>query len=195
MNRKKMLTLAAALALCLLAAVGGTLAWFTAQYRTTNVITTGSVEIRIVETTDRGGEEAPYEDLLDGVMPGTAVSKIVRIENLDADAWIRAQVAVTVTGADGEQLPAALADGTPVLDFTAGPGWTESDGYYYYESPVTAGGRTEPLFREVRFSEKLGNEYQGCTVRAAIQAGAVQAKNNAASSVLEVRGWPEITTP
>ena len=87
MNRKKKLTLAAALALCLLAAVGGTLAWFTAQYRTTNVITTGSVEIRIVETTDRGGEEAPYEDLLDGVMPGTAVSKIVRVENLDADAW------------------------------------------------------------------------------------------------------------
>ena len=48
MNRKKKLTLAAALALCLLAAVGGTLAWFTAQYRTTSVITTGSVDIRIV---------------------------------------------------------------------------------------------------------------------------------------------------
>ena len=59
MNRKKKLTLAAALALCLLAAVGGTLAWFTAQYRTTNVITTDSVDIRIVETRTGAGRRLP----------------------------------------------------------------------------------------------------------------------------------------
>lgn len=183
MNRKKKLTLAAALALCLLAAVGGTLAWFTAQYRTTNVITTGSVDIRIVETTDRGGEEAPYEDLLDGVMPGTAGSKIVRIENLDADAWIRAQVAVTVTGADGEQLPAALADGTPVVDFTAGPGWTESDGYYYYGTPVAPGAQTADLIERCTSTAEIAEGYR---LQVTILADAFQSTPAEAVKA----GWP-----
>lgn len=195
MSRKKKLMLAAALALCLLAAVGGTIAWFTAAYRTTNVITTGAVSIRVVETAEKNGEELPYENQVSGVMPGTTVSKIVRVENLDAEAWIRVKTTVTVTDADGRQLPDALPDGTPAVQFTLGPGWSESDGAYYFEQPLEKNAKTEPLFRELRFSEQLGNDYQGCTVSVVINAEAVQVKNNAGSSAAEVRGWPQSTTP
>ena len=191
MSKKKKLVLAAALAVCLLAAVGGTLAWFNAQYRTTNVITTGAVNIHILETQAGSGKEVPYVDPVRGVMPGTRVSKIVRVVNEDSAAWVRVRTEIRITGADGEALPATLADGTAAVSWEVGDGWLSSpDGYAYYSTPVDAQSDTTPLFEEVAFSEKMGNEYQGCTVNLVLYADAVQAKNNGADA-LSVQGWPE----
>ena len=191
MSKKKKLVLAIALAVCLLAAVGGTLAWFSAQYRTTNVITTGAVNIHILETKAESGKEVPYVDPVRGVMPGTRVSKIVRVVNEDSAAWVRVRTEIRITDADGEALPTTLADGTAAVSYAIGDGWLSGDdGYAYYSTPVDAQSDTTPLFEEVAFSEKMGNEYQGCTVTLVLYADAVQAKNNG-TDALSVQGWPE----
>ena len=71
--------IAAVLALCAL----GTLAYFTAEGRATNVITTGTVELTLHEMQQGAdGQLAEYPDEpITGVMPGQSGSKIPYVEN------------------------------------------------------------------------------------------------------------------
>ena len=73
----KRLCAAAALLICIMAAVGGTLAWSTGGDRATNVVTTGAVEIRIVQ----GGaaQTVEYDPEWRGMLPGSAAAR----------AWMR----------------------------------------------------------------------------------------------------------
>ena len=78
---KKKILLVTAVVICLAIAATGTLAYFTAEDMAHNVITSGGVNIELVEKTK--GEDGTLVDFPDegvkGVMPGTDVSKIVRI--------------------------------------------------------------------------------------------------------------------
>lgn len=191
---KKKLLVISAVAVCLAIAAAGTAAYFTAEEKAHNVITTGGVAIEVAEWTEQNGELVPFPaEGIGGVMPGTIVSKVVKVENTgESEAWVRVKVEVAIEDAEGGALPPTFSAGgssTPVVSFTALPGWQEQAGYYYYESPVGAGGFTNALFEEITFDELIGNEYQGCTATVTVTAQAVQQKNNGAT-VLAAAGWP-----
>ena len=191
---KRKLLLAAAVILCLTAAATGTLAYFTAENTAHNVITTGGVNIKLVEKTrTEGGLLVDFPaDGIPGVLPGADVSKIVSVMNTGTgEAWVRVSVEITVASEDGSPLPTELGEGNPVISFTAGENWILSpDGYYYYDQPVAAGESTTDLFDTVTFSPLMDNAYQNCTANIVISAQAVQTANNG-DTIADAAGWPE----
>lgn len=192
--KKKLLLLAAVIA-CIAIAVTGTLAYFSADDTAHNVITTGGVNIKVVEQTrndDKALVDFPEEGI-QGVMPGTSVPKIVRIQNTGAsEAWIRVKMDASILDEQGKDLSLTIGDSEKtVVEFSVLTGWLDGgDGYWYYEKPVSAGEMTDALLEEVHFSEKMGNEYQNCTANLLISAEAVQTANNG-ETVLDAQGWPE----
>ena len=195
---KKRIFAIAVIMICLAVVGYGTLAFFTDEAVAHNVITTGSVDVEIHETTEQG---LPFRDV-SGVMPGKSVSKIVQVKNTgDADAWVRVKVEVKT---DPDGLPLTIQDkqGKTVnafqMDFDLGSGeqqWVDGgDGYYYYNSPVDIDGITAALFENVKFDPQMGNEYQNCKVMINIFAEAVQVANNPApdGDVTAIKGWPTL---
>ena len=205
----KLKALVLALLLVVLGSISiGTLAYFTADTTAHNVITSGGVEIELVETTIQDGAEIPFpKEGLTGIMPGVDASKIVKVENTGASAaWIRVKLEKVVTLADGTRGD-KLPDGTDAVTYEiSNPEmWLtkegDTEGWYYYKDPVPANqgedSFTETILETVKFSPKMGNEYQSkseteCTVAEVIvSAQAVQVANNG-TDVLTAQGWPEI---
>lgn len=191
MKKKVLLISVAASVIALVAS--GTLAYFTADDVAHNIITSGGVDIELVEKTELpDGTMAEFpEEGVSGVMPGTVVSKIVTVENTGASqAWIRVKVDAYIVSEDGKELPDTLEDGSPVMSFEISKKWVEKDGYYYYVDPVSPGSSTDVLMNEVVFDLLMGNEYQKCTANLIVSAEAVQTANNGKSAT-EALGWPK----
>lgn len=191
---KKKIAILAVVAICIATLASGTVAYFTAEDTAHNVITSGGVNIDVIEKTK--GEGDVFVDFPDkgiqGVMPGTAVSKIVKVENIGAsEAWIRVKVEETIVTTEGEALPLTVSEGLPVMAYSVLEGWADGgDGYWYYETPVAPGTSTEVLFEEIVFEPTMGNEYQNCTANLIIYAQAVQTANNG-ETALDAQGWSE----
>lgn len=206
--KKRRAVLISALVLLAALAAWGTWAYFTAEARVTNVITTGTIRITLNDTMEGAvvntDEDGSKTATLTGVMPGQQVSKTVSVTNSGTgEAWIR--VRVTTTVAKAEKAPAddtAFTGPAVQLSFDT-TGWiAETDtsgetGYYYYKAPVAAGGTTKNLFDSVMLNKLLPNSYQGCTVNIAVTAQAVQVKNNnaglqelTATTLGQIKGWP-----
>lgn len=180
--------------ICLSILAHGTVAYFTDEDVTHNVITTGGVDITVEEWQEIGGDLVPYPNNPIAVMPGATVSKIVTVLNEKAEAYIRARYEIIVTDADGNVME--LDDETLNSVFTIvvnTENWLtkpENDGWLYYDSAVPTDESTTPLFTEVLFSGiNMTNEYQHCTVEINVYAQGVQSANNG-SSALEAVGWP-----
>ena len=197
MKRK---TLVLALLLILLGSISvGTLAYFTADTQVHNVITSGNVDIALVETMlGDDGKEVPFENA-DGVMPGQNVSKIVRVANTGVGAaWVRVKLDTTVTvnekAIEGweEYLKYEINDEPAEEGDTAY--WIPGEkGWYYYSEIVPVNGETEPIIREVTFEATMGNDYQNSRTAIDVSAQAVQAANNpipAGKTVADIPGWP-----
>lgn len=189
---KKKLLLAAAVAICIAIMASGTIAFFTAEETTHNVITSGAVDIQIEEWQDEIGN--PYPDDPIDVMPGVTVSKIATIKNLEAEAWIRAKFEVVITGADGKTMELAPETLASIISLTMnGEDWQAKEGdteWWYYNAPVATGASTEAFFTDVVFDgPNMTNEYQNCTVEVIVDAQAVQTANNG-DSAIEAAGWP-----
>ena len=180
---KKRLFSLAIICICLSVVSAGTLAYYTANETAHNVITTGGVEIDLLETTSDGSDFTNVT----GVMPGTNVSKIVEVKNIGTnDAWIRVQVDKAIHLAEGQTGEVDLDLVT--LDYNT-TNWTEQGGYYYYNDVLAPEETTEPLFREVSFAGKMGNMYQSSTASIYVYAQATQTANNG-KTVFEADGWP-----
>ena len=190
--RKKLLGVSLIIILLSLAAYG-TWAYFTAEARTTNVITTGTIDISLIETTidEEGNTVAFPQEGISGVMPGQAVDKLVTVANEGTgESWIRAGIVCRIVAADGSELPLVLENGEDVLSFDINEEmWTEQDGFYYYADAVKAEASTEQLFTQVTFNKAMGNEYQNCTAYVDVAAQAVQVKKNG-ETVFDAAGWP-----
>ncbi len=189
MKKRKILLISIFTIILAIAAMGSS-AFFNAEDTAHNVITSGSVNIAVVETMLDGTELKAFpEEGITGVMPGSTVSKIVSIRNTGrSDAWIRVRVSIEMKDGEGQPLD------TGVVGFTVeGPWFDGGDGYYYYGEAVPAEKETQVLFREVRFDPDMGNEYQNCTAYIKIEAEAVQTANNPipdGGTVRDVAGWP-----
>lgn len=197
---KRKLLILSLLAIGVASLTAGTLAYFNAEDTAHNVITSGGVNIQIVEKTkDEGGAlvEFPAGGLT-GIMPGTAASKIVSVTNTGAsEAWIRVKLDLSIRSAGGDKLPAELTVGQetiPVVDPEVKEGWLAgTGGYYYYTKPVASQDSTTNFMETVRFAPQMGNEYQGCTVTLVVSAQAVQTAHNPipqGGDVTGVTGWP-----
>lgn len=183
MNKKKVFSIAV-IGICLSVASAGTLAYFTDAETAHNVITTGNIDVKLLETTADGTDFANVT----GVVPGGEVSKIVQVKNIGANAaYVRMRVDKDITLANGQ-------DGQPDLDLlnisynTAD--WTEADGYYYYNKTLEAGNSTEPLFERVKFDSRMDNRYQNSTASVYVYVEATQADHNG-ERALEANGWPD----
>lgn len=181
--------------LCMAIAGWGTVAFFSSSDRAHNVITTGSVSIQLVETmkTDDGTEVPFPPDGLRGQMPGTSVSKIVRVKNTGAEAWIRVKVDTAIRDHQGRELPTTIGNVSLISFQVNNPDWVEKDGFYYYQRPVATGEHTSVLFDAVRFAGEMDNTYENCRVSVDVTAQAVQTANNpipAGGNVSDIPGWP-----
>ena len=189
--KKRIFALAVVLT-CLAILASTTLAYFTDIGIARNVITSGGIDIRIVEQqlVDGNLVDYPGEPIL--VMPDTAVSKIVSVQNTDEPAWIRASYTVTVYDIEGKPMDIPAEELATVIGIAPDTtNWTMKDGWFYYNTAVKTGETTHPLFEEVVFSgPHMDNKYQNCTAVIDIDAQAVQTANNG-DTVWNALGWPE----
>lgn len=180
MNKKQIFSVAMVV-LCLSICSAGTLAYFTDQTQAHNVITSGNIQIALIETQANGDT---FENVV-GVMPGAQVSKIVQVKNVGNNpAWVRVALEKEITKADNTAGDASLLH--IAFDDT---NWTARDGYYYYNKALARNEITEPLFETVAFDALMGNEYQNSTAQVYVFAQATQTANNG-ETVLEANGWP-----
>lgn len=151
------LVLAAALALTLIFSAGGTLAWLAAGTEdTVNTFSPAQMEITVREDFDG------------------KTKKSVKVENKSETAvYIRVALVPTWVNAAGEPMAesASLADLT--ITGLPGNGWFEQDGFYYYKSPVPAGGITPDLLGSAVVKDNAAPT--GCTMELQVLAQAVQA--------------------
>lgn len=184
-TKRKLFSLAI-IAMCLSIVGTGTLAYFTDSTTAHNVITTGNIDIELIETKADG---STFTDVI-GVMPGTSVSKIVEVKNVgDNAAWVRVNVDKEINLRSGE---AGDADAYLSIDYNTGNGdtqWTKDGSYYYYNQALAPNSKTSPLFRKVLFSANMGNEYQNSTAQVYVYAQATQVDNNG-TTALTADGWP-----
>lgn len=183
MKNKKLIALAVAGILGIGAIAGGTLAYFTDSENKTNVITMGHVDVDLEEP----GWENPND-----VQPGNKYMKDPQISVVEGseDAYLRAKVTVTLkdkNGNDvmvnGQQLLPALSEVVDIND-----GWNptpDADGYYYYNTKVSA-PTTVSLFKvkgegENKYTVEIpmswGNDYADTVLTIDIVAEGIQADN------------------
>ena len=93
MKIRRIALICAIVILCISGALYGTIAYITAIDTATNVITTGDIKLKLIESTKaEDGSLVPFEDV-NGVMPGTSVSKIVEVKNTGSKpAFVRVKV-------------------------------------------------------------------------------------------------------
>lgn len=185
---KRKILLFSILTICVATLAAGSLAYFTAEDTVHNVITSGGIDIDLLEwANEEKTEEFPSEGVT-GVMPGAEITKIVEVKNTGSnEAWIRVKAVKDIHLAQGVEGDVNL--GLMVLDFDTEK-WTEKDGYYYYKEPLASGETTTPLFASVTFDVKMDNRYQGSTATVDVVAQAVQIANNG-DTVMDAKGWPK----
>lgn len=221
MNRAKVKKTFAAVVLvaCLSLGMAGTLAYFTAEGTAHNVITSGNVSIKLIETQYVMNEQGEYEVTEDGtpvevpfennitVMPKTDVSKIAKVENDGfGDAYVRVKVesSIQLMGEDGladyaneNELKKYLRVNFNQSDWR----YNQADGWWYYVGKDAFGNVgvlspraiTEPLFESVTFDETMPNKFQNSVANITVSAQAVQVANNPipdGGSIFDVQGWP-----
>lgn len=126
MNKRKILTLALSLCMIAILAVGGTLAYFTADDKITNVFTAGSVELKLDEAKVEQKLNGNYDKLGSGertevdqkydLHPGIKVDKDPTIY-VTTEGELKAYVAakITVSGADLDGVN-MIADASSYID-------------------------------------------------------------------------------
>lgn len=159
-----------------LLAVGGTLAWFTAETDPVEgKFTTGTVEVTIEETEAFISQDFSNINPGDEFGDGEAFINVIYTGSLDAK--VRAKIEVTWD----DNLPT----GNVELGIDDGNwDYNEDDGWYYYKGVV--GGVSEeeeevlPLLDSIKIDgEGTDHRYQGKTLTIKAEAQAIQAANAA----------------
>lgn len=189
MNKKEKtkLFLTALLILLLALPLYGTIAYFTAEEIAHNVITTGEIDIELLEWADTDKTIPFSEKVAENVLPGSDIIKIVEVKNTgENQAYIRIKVDKAITLQGNEKPDLNLIK----LDFN-NKNWTLGlDGFYYYNEKLKSGEKTKPLFTTLHFDISMDNIYQKSNIEVEITAYATQVANNG-DSVMEAKGWPQ----
>lgn len=202
-RRSRAKLLAATLLLGALA-VGGTVAYTTTQVEADNVITFGSVKMRVVQS--ERGEDGGLVELdpsqYDINAPMGQLERRVCVENLGSEpAYVRVKLDMHVERADDTEEDATdyRQYGLNLIDPESGAGatdefkvgWTAGeDGWYYYNAPLAANATTEPLVTSIELINDF-NGFAGQLGKYVFTADgqAVQSEYNR-DSALTAEGWP-----
>lgn len=174
--KKKLGLITATVALGALLAVGGTLAWFTDTETATNVVTTGNVNISILENDevkDDSGITFPENQV-----PGASLEKVVTVKNTGANpAYVR--VTLDVTGKDDAVLTdAQIALIKAAIQFPESSTWdTDDNEVYYYIGEVAPEGSTEALITGIAIPTTWDNNMTNLKFDVKIVAEAIQSEN------------------
>lgn len=159
MNRKSILLLIAAI-LILGMAIGGTVAYLTANTKAvTNTFTPGKVDITVDETFD-----------------GNTKTNVSIKNTGNADAYIRAKVVVTWQDVNGKVYGTMPVAGTDYEITWGSTGWDieTSDGFYYHTTAVAPNGNTSVLITSC--APVAGKAPEGYNLHVEIMAQAIQAE-------------------
>ena len=166
MEKKKLMSIVASLALVGVIGIGSTLAYLSDKDSVLNQLNVGKIGIYLTEGSTTPGAEVGSEGIVytDPIYPGDTVSKIpaLHLDNDSADSYLRVKITVEDV-ADKDGLPLEykediLKNLTPQL---AEYGWVSgTDGYYYYQEIATAKNRDGyTLFDTVTFSKTWTSEF------------------------------------
>lgn len=189
-NKKKLMGLLAAVAVLLIATVGGTLAYFTSRDTRSNVITMGKVDGTLTETGEQGRDDGTTGKDYGSVKPGQRLAKDpkVTLARDSEDAYARIRINYnTLNEKQINELESLL-----VLN----GGWSKSsDGYFYYNKLMEAGD-SSTIFDEVKIPASWGNEIAGLTFTMDVTAEFIQADNF--TPVIDeqtgnITGWGTVT--
>jgi len=201
---KKKIIAFAALVLCMTVFASSTLAYFTKDNVATNVFTTSGIDIELHEWADTD-KTIPYDRQYPNntvqMMPGSKLTKVVTVENVDEPAYIRAAYRITVTKINDDGSETLLLDSfrsndkgelNRIISITGThDNWDLSGEIYYYKTAVNSGAVTEPLFTHVEFSgPNMDNRYQNCRVEIEVAAQGLQSANIAVNgNVSDMPEW------
>lgn len=161
-----------------------------------NQIASGSLDVAIVGAQDEQlSGIAPSE-----FMPGTSVSRTVRIKNTgDLPVYVRIKIEKTINNSESN-MPVGWEDliscGFKLYDESApnseNGDWIYRDGYYYYKSLLASESTTGALFDTISFSGDMGNEFTNSEIHVKVICHAVQTNGNT-DDPLTAWGWPSDT--
>ena len=179
--RSKLLLIALA-AILATALTQPTLAYYTTIGKATNVVSSGSIQLQIHETT-ADGSDFPAEGVY--VIPGDIVSKKVSVENVcDHPFYLRVKLVSSTTN------EALTPDDCLKLDIDT-QNWTYMNGYYYYNKILQPGETTPTLFTQVEIvGSRVDQTHIGSALHLTVSAYAVQSENNPAEHPWDASGWP-----
>lgn len=182
MKSKSRLLLIALAAILVTVLTQPTLAHYTAVGKTTNVVTSGGIELKIHEKT-ADGSDFPAEGVY--IIPGDIVSKQVSVENVCGHPfYLRVKL---VSGSTKETLS---AEDCLKMDINTND-WTYLDGFYYFNRILQPGEVTPALFTQVEIvGSKVDQTHIGSTLSLTGNAYAVQSENNPADHPWDASGWP-----
>ena len=182
MRAKGKLLIVALAAILLTVLTQPSLAYYTTVGKATNVVTSGGIELKILEKT-AGGDPFPTEGVY--IIPGDIVSKQVSVENVCKHPfYLRVKL---VSGTTNQALS---PDDCLKLDIDT-RNWTLVDGYYYYNTVLQPSETTTPLFTQVEIvGSKVDQSHIGSTLSLTVNAYAVQSENNPADYPWTASGWP-----
>ena len=182
MPMKKKILYIAVIVISLAIIAAGTVAFFTEEVQARNVITTGRVDITVVDEFGTPGSPAPIL-----VMPTAVLRRTAAVKTADdaSAAWVRGEVVITVLDEAGQPMPHTKEQLDEIITVKMNTAdWTERDGWYYYKESVKEGETTALLFDEISFSgPNLGNEYQKATVYVTVNAQAIQKAHNGTTAL------------
>lgn len=187
MNLKKKTVLLIA-ALCILALVGGTAAYYTATSDVAvNTVKASNLKVEMMMMQEDGdGNQTPVTG--DGAIinPGETYSRIAMVKNSGKEtAWVRVKGDLMV---NGETI--SFVDNPYItLEDLNVDDWVWESGYFYYKKPLASGETTTPLFTGVTLAQDIDNEMAGAQINLQPVAEGTQVKHNG-SSALEADGWP-----
>ena len=194
MKKRKRTALVASLSLVAVIGIGATLAYFTDNASTKNVVTMGHVDITLTENKvhkdqapDKWVQEEGTDAITDkglefnDVLPGETVPKNPTITLVDdsVDAYVRIKMEITapagstITPEDLSVLETKLR--AQILK--ENPNWyyNSKDGYYYYNGKMSSGDAIA-LFESVTIpGEEWGNNTADQSFSIVLQAEAIQA--------------------
>lgn len=180
MGKKKIIGLCLAVGL-MVGVVGGSLAWFTDNASVTNSFATeGNGEsqsngIKIEEVFDT--------ELAGKVLPGTEVNKDAKVVNTATyNQVIRVKFEKKWTKTNDKDLSLDFIELKYQNTTTSNEAnkWIEgTDGYFYYNGVVPAGGATEYLLDSVTLSSQANNDYKDAKYDVIVHAEGIQAANGA----------------
>lgn len=160
-----------------------TVAYYTTIGTATSVVTSGSIQLVIHETT-ADGSKFPEQGVF--IIPGDIVSKVVSIENAcDHPFYLRVKL---VDGINSTELSSEECFD---ININTDKWHLADDGWLYYKDILQPDAFSAPVFTEVEVvGAAVDKSYIGKTLTLTVSAQAVQSENNPADFPWEASGWP-----